>query len=84
MPSGMTNGIPCFQRKIHEVDKHTAYFAYLNNATICCNNIEEHNKNLILFLEAANNLTFNKDKCVFLSFITRLVQLPYFIAECRS
>lgn len=82
MPSGMMNGIPCFQRKMHEVDKQTAYFAYLNNATICCNNIEEHNKNLILFLEAAN-LTFDKDKCV-LSFITRLVQLPYFIAECRS
>lgn len=42
-------------------------FAYLDNVTICDNDIEENNKNLNLFLEAAkvDNLTFIKDKCAF-------------------
>ena len=70
VPFGVTNGVPCFQRKMDEyIDEENLQdtFAYLDNITICGRDKAEHDHNLQDFLDAAKrkNLTFNQDKCIF-------------------
>ena len=69
---GLTNAVPWFQRIIDDIIKCNnckGAFAYLNNIPICGKTKEEHDANLQQFLEAAvkHNLTFNKNKCTYLS-----------------
>ena len=68
----LTNTVPWFQRIIDDIIKRNnckGTFAYLDNITICGKTKKEHNPNLQQFLEAAakHNLTFNKNKCIYLS-----------------
>lgn len=62
MPFGVTNGIPCFQRKMDELieEKLKDTFPYLDNVTICRRNQSEHDRNLKKFLAVAErkNLTY--------------------------
>lgn len=57
---GVMNETLCFQRKVDKcIDKHNLLdcIAYLDDVTICGNNIKEHNKNLNLFLETVILIT---------------------------
>ena len=69
---GMTIVVPWFQRIIDDIIKRNnckEIFAYLDNITICGKTKEEHDANLKNFFEATakDNLTFNKNKCIYSS-----------------
>ena len=70
MPSGVTNGVSCFQRIVNDfiaANNLEGTFAYLDNIYVCGHDQIEHDKNLQCFLNAAEqcNWTFNDDKCEF-------------------
>ena len=72
LPFGVTNGTAAFQRTIDgiiEKEELSDTFAYVDNVTICGKTIEEHNRNLKNFEQAAAkyNLTFNIDKSIYCS-----------------
>ncbi|KAA3675181.1 uncharacterized protein DEA37_0011386 [Paragonimus westermani] len=67
IPFGVTNGVACFQRLINNIITKANLkdtFAYVDNVTICGQNMSEHNINYGKFLNAAKEygLTFNEDK----------------------
>ena len=66
---GVTNGVPKFQRavdKVVETENLKGTFPYIDNATICGVNQEDHDKNVFRFREVAEkyNLTLNEKKTV--------------------
>ena len=72
IPFGVTNGVACFQKIINDiidVEKLQDTFAYVDDITVCGNDIEEHNRNLARFQEAAKKygLTINTEKSSFCS-----------------
>ena len=81
---GVTNRVAAFQRTIdnfiaEENLKDT--FAYIDEVTICGHDQDEHDRNLKLFLEAADrkNLTLNDNKSTFSSRSIHL--LGYVVSE---
>ncbi|KAL7633690.1 UNVERIFIED_CONTAM: hypothetical protein RMT77_015644 [Armadillidium vulgare] len=84
IPFGVTNGVACFQRIIHdfiESNKLLGVYSYLDDLVICGKTEEEHNLNLNGFLEAAkrNNLTINYEKSKF--YLTDINWLGYSISH---
>ena len=78
MPLGITNGVPCFQRKMDEFIKEENLkdtFPYLDDITICGRDQSEHDRNLQEFLAAAQRkkLTYNKDKCIFSTTVLKIL-----------
>ena len=78
IPFGVTNGVAAFQRVVDGIilkEKLEGVFAYLDDVTICGNNKDQHDKNLIAFMTAANKygLTLNNDKCAFSQTSIRLL-----------
>ena len=70
MPFGVTNGVPCFQRKIDKFISSNALentFAFMDNVYVCGSDLEDHDRCWTKFKKTAeeNNFTFNKDKSVF-------------------
>ena len=70
MPFGVTNGVPCFQRKIDKFTSSNALentFAFMDNVYVCGSDLEDHDRCWTKFKKTAeeNNFTFNKDKSVF-------------------
>lgn len=70
IPFGVTNGVSSFQRTVDwliRTENLNGTFAYIDDITVCGKTQEEHDKNLRLFLKAAEkyNLTLNKEKSKF-------------------
>lgn len=68
LPFGITNGVSCFQRIMDDFissNQLRGTYAYLDDVTICGESLEEHDRNLEAFMDAARkcNLTLNPDKC---------------------
>ncbi|GFR77611.1 retrovirus-related Pol polyprotein from transposon opus [Elysia marginata] len=69
IPFGVTDGVAIFQRTIDNIIKQEglpACFAYLDNVTVCGDDLSEYDANVKLFREAArrHGLTFNEEKNV--------------------
>ena len=84
VPFGLKNAVPCFQRVINQIIlKYNCKgtFAYLDDITVCGRTREEHDKNLEIFLNAAQecNLTLNEKKCAFAT--TAIKLLGYQISD---
>lgn len=67
---GVTNKVACFQRIMDSLVKEeqlTGTYAYMDDITICRMTQEEHDANLVKFLEDAKkkNISYNEDKCTF-------------------
>lgn len=70
IPMGVTNGVAAFQRVMSEFISTNSLektYAYLDDLTVCGSTIEEHDRNLQRFWEAAekHHLTLNREKCQF-------------------
>ena len=84
IPFGVTNGVAAFQRTIDNFiaeENLQDTFAYIDDVTICGRDQDEHDRNLKLFLEAAErkNLTLNDNKSTFSSRSIHL--LGYVVSE---
>lgn len=69
IPFGVTNGVACFQRTIDNMirdERLQDTYAYVDNVTVCGHDMEEHDRNLQKFLDAAKKrgITFNDSKSV--------------------
>ena len=56
IPVGLKNAVLCFQRVVNQIisdSKCEDTFAYLDDITVCGKMREEHDKNLLRFLNAA-------------------------------
>lgn len=67
---GVTNGVACFQTemmKFVQEEDLKVVFPYLDNITICSKDQDNHDANLMRFLEAAErkNVYYNDEKNVF-------------------
>ena len=84
VPSGVTNGVACFQRAIDSnitEEQLQTTFPYIDNITICGKDQREHDVNLKRFLEAASRwqIKYYDRKCVFSTW--KLVILGSIIEE---
>ncbi|KAA3673289.1 uncharacterized protein DEA37_0015039 [Paragonimus westermani] len=84
IPFGVTNGVVCFQRLINNIITKANLkdtFAYVNNVTICGQNVSEHNINYGKFLNAVKeySLTFNEDNTTIAAHTITLLgfQIPH-------
>ena len=83
LPFVVTNGVACFQRemmKFVQEEDLKAVFPYLDNITICGKDQEDHDANLMQFLEAAErkNVSYNDEKSVF---STRCLPILGYVVE---
>ena len=84
IPMGVTNGVAAFQRvmtRFIEENELTGTYAYLDDLTICGSSLEEHDRNLQRFREAAkkHNLKLNEEKCKFR--LSKIQLLGYSISD---
>ena len=69
VPFGVTNGVAAFQRVVDDILRKESVpdtEAYVDNVTVGGRNKEEHDRNVILFLQASKKygLTFNDPKSI--------------------
>ena len=84
IPTGITNGVPKFQRatgKVVKVEDLEGAFPYMDNVTVCGINQKDHDENVARFRDTAKkySLTLNESKTV--SSITAINILGYCVSH---